>query len=120
MDDLLVVGNGYEAENDFQKQWIFGYFMPEGCLRHQDDVEVKWSATKAGYKRPSITQEETFTTLIILIRGKIKNTFFRGNKMREVVLSKEGDYSLSLPGLRHTWEILEDSLAVVVRWPSKR
>ncbi|WP_293330512.1 hypothetical protein [Microcoleus sp. CAWBG58] len=37
---------------------------------------------------------------------------------QEILLSREGDYALWLPGVPHYWSAEEDSVIVTVRWPS--
>jgi quercetin dioxygenase-like cupin family protein len=54
------------------------------------------------------------TTLSILVKGRFRLQF----PEQEILLSREGDYALWLPGVPHYWSAEEDSVIVTVRWPS--
>lgn len=110
---FIRVGNA-AREAGSHRGWILGQFMPSDDERYSNDVEVKWGLHKAGERREWGVSD--FTTLTILIRGRIRQYFVSG----EYVLSSEGDYALYGPGMTHCWEVEEeDTLIITVRWLSK-
>ena len=42
----------------------------------------------------------------------------RLNVYGSATLTREGDYAVWGPAIDHTWEALDDSVVVSVRWPS--
>ncbi len=68
----------------------------------------------AGDCRTERAVKAAATTLFILVKGRFRLQF----PDLEILLSREGDYALWLPGVPHYWSALEDSTIVTVRWPS--
>ena len=109
-----VFGNAAQASSA-TRGWFMGHFMPEsaGALR-TSDVEVKWFTHKKGDTRSAWADGSPVRTLNMLIRGKFALLF----PQRRVVLEKEGDFVLFGPCVAHSYETLEESLVLTVRWPS--
>jgi len=92
--------------------WIVGAFMPDQ-LRTTEDVEIKWGIHPAGDQRARWADEETRTTVSILVSGR-----FRIDLSSEShVLARQGDYAIWGPGVGHSWKAEEDSVVITVRWP---
>jgi len=91
-------------------------------LRNTGSLEMKWGIYKKGDVRPEWAACSDMTGMSILIRGD--STFFfreksgRGNS-REVRLTKEGDYVIWTEDLEHSWEMLEDSVFLTIRWKTR-
>jgi hypothetical protein len=110
----VETGNAHQ-DGSLYRGWLLGHFVaPDSSLRNTEDVEVKFRALRRGESRASIVEGDVRTTLCLLIAGKIRIKFEGGD---EVVLSHEGDYVL-WQGEGHTWQVEEDGLEIVVRWPS--
>ena len=102
-------------EADQHRGWILGHFIgPEDPVRTTDDLEVKWGIHPAGQQRPSWTEGETRSTLLLLISGRFRLDLSTGS----TTLTKQGDYVTWGPGVDHSWQAEEDSTVVTVRWPS--
>jgi quercetin dioxygenase-like cupin family protein len=54
----------------------------------------------------------------VLIRGRFRLEFHDGNRARDLLLEREGDYALWDAGVPHNWVAEEDSVMLTVRWPS--
>ena len=110
-------GNLYTKPNG-QRGWVMGYFMPESSPYHNEDFELQWAELKKGTKREHTKPaHKTAKTLSILGRGKHRITFTETGE--EILLEKEGDYVYFDAATEHSWEALEDSLIISVRWPSE-
>lgn len=83
---------------------------------HEKNFEVKWAKLKPGERREKTAASKS-NTLSILIYGKHKVIF--PDKNESLILQKEGDYVFFGPGVNHTWENLEESLVLAIRWPQK-
>ena len=95
--------------------WLIGSFIGvDSGPAHTDAVEVKYGVHKAGEKRIRWTDSETRTTLLIIVSGKFKLNLTVGTDILEA-----GEYVVWGPGIEHTWEVIEDTIAITVRWPSK-
>jgi len=114
----MIIGNTKidKEKHPERKGWFVGNFIPALEGLHSDDIEIKWGEHKRGMLK---TAEKTTSrkTISLLIRGKIKINFT--DEAKSVVLEKEGDYVFYAPENHHTVEVLEDSLVIVIRWPSK-
>ncbi len=110
----IVVGNAGRDGRD-RRGWFLGHMIAdEDDPRHSRDVEVKWGEHPAGEPRRSWVANRHATTMSVLIRGRFLVRF----EDRDVLLSEEGDYVLWAAGVAHTWEAVEDSVVLTVRWPS--
>lgn len=95
--------------------WLLGHFIePVDDVRSTRDVEVKWGIHPAGDKRAEWTTDDKRTTLLLLVQGHFRIDLTEGS----AVLSKQGDYAVWGPGIDHSWEAIEDTVVITVRWPS--
>lgn len=108
--------HGNAAEDTAQTRgWLLGHFIdPAEGVRSTKDVEVKWATHPAGDKRPEWTADDRRTTLVLLVDGHFRVRLTEG----AATLARQGDYILWGPGIDHTWEAIEDSIVLTVRWPS--
>ncbi len=107
-------GNAAKDGQD-TRGWILGHFIdPAEGVRHSTDVEVKWFNHPAGDKRAEWTTDDQRTTLLLLISGHFRLDL----TTQSVTLTEQGDYVLWGPGIDHSWEALEDTTIMTVRWPS--
>lgn len=114
--DRFYSGN---AIAEGRRGWFIGQFVQEDAgLRHQDALEVKWGQHPKGERRCSFVQSKSATTISILISGTLVTWLKIDEELREIVLAKPGDYIAYGPGIEHSWEALEDSLLISVRFPS--
>jgi hypothetical protein len=114
MPPEVIFGNA-GAEGASRGGWFAGHFiMPEDDARSTSALEVKWGVHSAGDCRTEWAVNATATTLSILVKGRFRLQF----PSQEIVLSREGDYALWMPGVPHYWSAEEDSVIVTVRWPS--
>jgi hypothetical protein len=93
--------------------WLLGHFMPPGDVRHSAEVEIKWGVHPRGEQRAQWVSGETRTALIVLVYGRFRLDL----PGRSVVLAEQGDYVV-FDRIDHSWEAEEDSVILVVRWPS--
>jgi quercetin dioxygenase-like cupin family protein len=107
-------GNAAEEVND-RRGWFVGHFMPEADVRRTGDVEVKWGVHPAGEERQSWQDNETRTTVLLLVQGRFRINF----PDESHVLARQGDYVMWGPGVGHSWRAEEDSVVVTIRWPSR-
>lgn len=114
MSSQIVFGNA-GAEGASRGGWFAGHFItPKDDPRSTANVEVKWGVHQAGDCRTEWAVNAEATTLSILIKGRFRLQF----PDCEILLSREGDYALWMPGVPHYWSAEEDSAIVTVRWPS--
>jgi quercetin dioxygenase-like cupin family protein len=118
MGDALVGANWYSGNaNDDAPQnrgWLLGHFMPPSDVRSTKNVEVKWGVHPPGDKRAEWTQDDARTTLLLMVSGKFRIDLTEGS----VVMERQGDYVTWGPGIDHSWEALDASVVITVRWPS--
>ncbi|TVZ05044.1 signal peptidase I [Trebonia kvetii] len=112
-------GNWYSgnAEEDGREQrgWILGHFIdPAEGVRSSKAVEVKWAIHPAGHKRGAWTADDQRTTLALHVSGRFRIDLTEAS----FTLERQGDYAVWGPGVDHSWEALDDSVVVTVRWPS--
>jgi mannose-6-phosphate isomerase-like protein (cupin superfamily) len=96
------------------RSWIVGAFMDPGDLRRTEDVEVKWGTHPAGDQRSGWRDEETRTTIVILVFGQFRIDLSGGDH----VLIRQGDCAMWGPSVAHSWEAEKDSVVITIRWPS--
>lgn len=115
MSPNVVVGNA-SVEGVNRWGWFLGHFItPTDDPRSTPMLEVKWGIHTAGDGRTQWATNLEATTLSILIKGRFRLQF----PEQEVLLSREGDYALWVPGVPHYWSAEIDSTVVTVRWPSQ-
>ncbi len=109
-------GNVHTKQNG-ERGWILGHFPQlAGTPFHTDAFEVKWSKLAKGQRKEGVGTNQTAPSVSILISGKFKIDFPESGESH--ILQKEGDYVFFGPGVAHTWEVLEDTLSITLRWPS--
>ena len=108
-------GNAAE-DGSATRGWLVGHFIdPSEGVRASKDVEVKWFNHPAGDKRVEWTSDDQRTTLVLLVQGHFRVDLTEG----PAELSRQGDYVMWGPGIDHSWEAIEDSVVMTVRWPSQ-
>lgn len=114
MSTNWTFGNAAEDGAD-TRGWLLGHFIdPSEGVRSSKDVEVKWGVHSSGEKRPEWTSDDQRTTLVLLVQGRFRIDLTEGS----TVLAAQGDYALWGPGIDHSWEAIDDSVVITVRWPS--
>jgi hypothetical protein len=93
--------------------WLLGHFMAAGDARHSDAVEIKWAVHPRGERRAQWVTDEQRSTVVLLVSGRFRVEL----PDREVLLARPGDYVV-FHRVGHSWEAEEDSVSLVVRWPS--
>jgi hypothetical protein len=103
-----------------RRGWFIGRFINDDAYCQTHDVEVKWGVHAPGEKNDIFAADQVARSMSVLIRGRFRLTFRRGEQMEDIVLQNEGDYAVWLPGLEHTWVAEGDPETVIltVRWPS--
>ena len=107
------VGNAV-AESQDHRGWLIGHFLSDQDVRHTEDVEIKWGVHPRGDQRAAWHGNEYRTTVVLLVKGEFRITL----SLDARTLEREGDYAMWGPGIGHSWEALEDSVVITVRWPS--
>lgn len=102
------------AEGAANAGWLLGHFMPPGDPRHSEDVEVKWGVHPAGEERAQWVRGEARTTFAVLVSGRFRLRF----PDRDVLLAEPGDYVVWGRGVDHSWVAEQESVMLIVRWPS--
>lgn len=104
------------SENPETRGWFIGQFIESPSSFKDNDIEVKWGIHKKGEKLDKVRASKHSKTLSVLISGKTKISFPDQNK--DFILSKQGDFVFWEAEVFHTSEIIEDSIFLVIRWPS--
>jgi hypothetical protein len=114
MSDTWYTGNAID-DGATTRGWLLGHFIePKESVRATTDLEVKWGIHPAGEKRSGWTADEDRTTMVVLVSGRFRVDLSVGL----VMLERQGDYGVWGPGIDHSWEALEDTTILTVRWPS--
>ncbi len=87
MAQNIYVGNA-DVDGPLNRGWLLGHFMPEGDVRHSEDVEIKWGVHPAGEERAQWVTREERTSLHVLISGRFEIRL----PDRTVELARPGDY----------------------------
>ncbi|SEQ09471.1 hypothetical protein SAMN05216188_10242 [Lentzea xinjiangensis] len=96
--------------------WLVGHFIdPSEGVRSSKDVEVKWFTHPAGDRRAEWTSDDQRTTLVLLVHGKFRIDLTESS----ATMTQQGDYVMWGPGIDHSWEAIEESTVMTVRWPSQ-
>jgi hypothetical protein len=93
--------------------WVVGAFGEPDDVRGTNDVEIKWGIHSAGDRREAWFEQETRTTVLLLVSGRFRIDLEVGT----AVLAEPGDYAIWGPGITHSWRSEEDSVVVTIRWP---
>lgn len=115
--DSVYHGNA-KQDSQGHKEWFIGYFMDDESLCKTEAVEVKWGEHEAGDSKDQPAYNEKATTMTILFSGEFLLSFCNEGKAEEVRLSKPGDYAVWMPGVKHSWQAVKNSVIFTVRWPS--
>lgn len=117
--DGVRAGNA-AADGAARRGWFVGRFVDDDPFRQTHDVEVKWAVHPPGERNAGYAADRVARSLTVLVRGRFRLTFRRGDRTEDVILEREGDYALWLPGVEHTWvaEGEGETVLVTVRWPS--
>ena len=111
----IELGNVHNKQNG-ALGWIFGHFIDPQSPFHTEAFEMKWKMQPKGKSKGEAKANKIAKSVSILRSGRFKIDF--PDLGKSVVLEKEGDYAYFAPGVRHTWEALEDSHMMTIRWPS--
>jgi hypothetical protein len=112
VSETIRVGNAGTDVLD-SRGWLVGHFRPGDDARHSGDVEVKWAVHAKGDERAGWVEGERRSALVVLISGRFRIEL----PGRSVTLAEQGDYVV-FHGVSHSWFAEEESLLVIVRWPS--
>lgn len=112
MAESIHVGNA-GADTSETRGWLLGHFRPGQDARHSEDVEVKWAVHAHGERRAEWVEGEKRSALVLLVSGRFRIDL----PGRSVVLAEQGDYVV-FHQVGHSWHAEEDSVVVVIRWPS--
>jgi len=118
----ILQGNlNKDLTNKENRGWFIGHFVNDNDFFKSDEVEVKWSNHKAGEVRRGLRNDGNAKTITILISGKCRLTADIDNFSSEKILDQVGDFfAYSTGEVNHTFEALEDTNMLTIRWPSKR
>ncbi len=108
---MIYEGNAKSAGSNY-RGWFMGAFLNEESPLLQENVELKWATHKKGERRKDWSMGDEKQSISILISGKFKLIF----DDREETLSQQGDFVYWGPQVPHTWEALEDSTIMTVRF----
>jgi hypothetical protein len=123
----VTVGNARDDAAPF-RHWFIGdlgqwsglgsHARQRFGLRDTRQVAIKWGVHQGGELRPGGWADgDELVTLSILVSGDFVLMFEDGPAVvREVRLSRPGDYALWAPGTRHTWRVAADCVVLTVRW----
>lgn len=113
MADEVYTGKA-PADSTLNSGWLLGHFLPPDDPRHSDEVEIKWGAHPAGEERAEWVRGEARKSLAVLVSGRFRLRF----PDRDALLSEPGDYVVWGKGVDHSWVAEQDSVVLIVRWPS--
>ena len=104
---------------DGRRGWFIGHFFaPESGLRHQSELEVKWGQHRRGERRAGFSKSRCGATIAVLVSGSFRVEMKLDDRREKIHLRNAGDYLVIGPEVPHSWEALEDSLVISIRFPS--
>ena len=113
----IITGNLNEKRQLEHGNWVVGHFIAEGSPFRTENFEVKWINRKKGVIKKGALAKRQASTLVILIQGKMMIRF-PGSK-NKALLKEQGDFVYyDANQTLHESETLEDTVAIVLRWPS--
>ena len=117
--DGLGWGNAVEACGaDGRRGWFVGHFMPpQAGPAATGAVELKWGVHPAGASKRVEGVNRTASTISLLVRGRFRLDF--PSCGHSITLERPGDCAIWSCGVPHQWHLLEDSIVITVRWPSR-
>ena len=123
----ILKGNVYKEPQIIKNQekggqggWLLGYFAKKPfCTK---EFEIKFGNHKKGDRKKTIGCNKKAKTITVLIKGKFLINFHRKNKkiFKRVLLKRRGEFVFYEPKMAHSWQALEKSLTLAIRWPSIR
>jgi hypothetical protein len=116
------VAFGHWIVGDFRR-WAAdrGVASPDVGLRETTAVAIKWGVHAAGERRPGgWAAPDGVVTLSVLVSGEFVLSFreHTSAELREVRLTRPGDYVVWGWDRAHTWRAERDSVVLSVRWPA--
>lgn len=110
----ISIGNAENFPNS--RGWFMGAFLDSshGALA-TGDIEMKWGHHPAGEQRNELSVAADTTSVAILISGHFEIRF-PDQAPFVATLRQQGDFVLYEPGVPHTWQAVEDSVILTVRW----
>ncbi|MBS3088772.1 hypothetical protein J4402_03245 [Candidatus Pacearchaeota archaeon] len=114
--DKIVKGNVEEQDFGGKKGWFIGHMACPDSVFNNQNFEVKWAVQSKGWKEKGFGVCEKSKTMCVLIEGKFLFDF--PGSEEKVILSKRGDFVFWREGEIYSSETLEDSVLLVIRWPS--
>ena len=112
---MKQISSGNVKPLNIGRGWFLGQFVDQRSPFHNRSFELKWAKQKKGEKSKDSKKNKRARTLTVLIYGKIRFVLGRD---KTIILSREGDFLFFDKNVFHSYEIMKDSLAIVVRWPS--
>ncbi|MFT4308115.1 MAG: signal peptidase I [Candidatus Woesearchaeota archaeon] len=113
MHGTIKTGTLTNARDPEGRGWFIGRFMEEPYATHA--FEAKWATHEKGSRRtPSANDAKT---MCILISGSFVLRF--PDKNTETILNEQGAFVWWDANVLHTYEALEESTVLTIRWPSK-
>ena len=110
--------NSDKALYERSRGWFIGHFAKEKFFR-TDDFEVKWAVHKKGEVKKGLKAKTSAKTIVILLKGSLITHFPELGVSYK--LEEFGDYLVYDAGeVKHITEFPEDSVSLVIRWPSRR
>lgn len=136
----LETGNAWddlyqEDEENARTNWIVGEspttpadslrFMRQGNKENNTvgakatDIAVKWFVHKPTDppewgKRKATSEGRSMS--LLAGEGKFKLRFSKGDQECTLILDKPGDFAIWGPGLEHSWEPIQISTILTIRW----
>lgn len=96
--------------------WFMGGFLdPSHGALATDDIEMKWGHHSAGEQRHELAVAADTASVAILISGRFE-IHFPDQAPFVATLQRQGDFVLYEPGVAHTWQAVQDSVILTVRW----
>ena len=128
MDGIPELSTGNAAdEGAHLRHWFVGDLSrwtgrQIGGPQDTRQVAVKWGVHPSGEVRPGgWADEDEFVTLSVLVSGDFVLSFeSQAGEVRDVRLSRPGDYAIWTPGVRHTWRAAAACVVLTVRWREPR
>jgi hypothetical protein len=113
------ISHGNAATAASSRGWFVGHFVSNDPYRQTTLVEAKWGIHSRSDKKKPYEANRSACSMSILVEGKFRFEFRRGEQTENVTLAKPGDYAIWLPNVGHRGFAEEDNTVVLtLRWPS--
>ncbi|MEJ2455358.1 MAG: signal peptidase I [Candidatus Thiodiazotropha sp.] len=118
-DSIPIQGNAFINAKELESGgWLLGTFLSAAeKIQRTSAIELKWGVHKKGEKRNSVGRS-SLNTMAVLVNGKFKLWF--PTHQIDIILANQGDYVIYELDNEHSWEALEDSIVITVRWPENK